>query len=59
MQQGSVEKRKATNGAEQDVFTGWRKVYCWTQRPGATAWWKRNARRRERREYKKSYYTYE
>lgn len=37
------------SSAEQDVIYA-RDVYCWTQRPGATAWWKRNIRRRERRD---------
>lgn len=35
---------------EQDVHTGWRKVYLWTQRTGATAKVKRRTRRRERHE---------
>lgn len=44
---------RAVRGAdEQDVLTGWRKFYCWTQRAGATSKVKRRARRRERREGK-------
>lgn len=35
---------------EQDVHTGWRKLYVWTQRTGATAKVKRRTRRRERRD---------
>lgn len=45
---GQRVKRKTANGDEEDVFTGWRKLYCWTQRPGATSRVKRAARRRER-----------
>ena len=39
----------AKSGDEQDVVTGWRKYYTWTQRPGATSKTKRAIRRRERR----------
>lgn len=46
-------KRKTMPNAEQDVFTGWRRVYCYTQRAGVCAKIKRNARRRERREGKR------
>jgi hypothetical protein len=35
---------------EQDVFTSWRRVYCWTQRAGACKRVKRRANRRGRRE---------
>lgn len=45
-------KRKMKSGDEYDVFTGWRRYYKWTQRPGATSKVKRGARRRERREAK-------
>jgi hypothetical protein len=44
-----MTKRPIRGGAEQTVFTGWRKLYCWTQRAGATSAVKRRARRRERR----------
>lgn len=44
-------KRKCINGTEQDVVHA-RRMYCYTQRAGASAWWKRNMRRRERREGK-------
>lgn len=43
---------KLKNGDEWDVVTPWRHLYCWTQRPGATAGVKRSMRRRERREGK-------
>jgi hypothetical protein len=36
------------HGAEQDVFTHWRRHYTYTQRAGTTAKIKRNYRRRER-----------
>lgn len=39
----------AKSAAEQDVVTAWRKMYCYTQRPGVTSWIKRAIRRRERR----------
>lgn len=43
--------RRASHGfAEDDVFTAWRKVYCWTQRAGACKRVKTRANRRERRE---------
>ncbi len=45
--------RKITNGVEQDVFTGWRRLYCYTKRAGVCSRIKRNARRRERREGKR------
>jgi hypothetical protein len=35
---------------EQDVLTGWRRRYVWTQRAGACAEVKRRYRRRERHE---------
>jgi len=41
-------KEPPKGGGEQDVLTGWRRVYCWTQRAGACAWWKRRNRRRQR-----------
>jgi len=43
-------KRKAINGDEQDVTTGWRRLLTRYQRPGATSKVKRGIRRRERRE---------
>lgn len=45
-------KRRCITGDEYDVHTGWRRVYAWTQRTGATAAVKRRTRRRERREGK-------
>lgn len=44
------DPRRSRSGDEHDVHTTWRRVYCWTQRPGATAATKRRTRRRERRE---------
>ena len=43
-------KREVKTADEQDVFTGWRRMYVWTQRAGATSKVKRRARRRERHE---------
>lgn len=37
------------SGAEQDVTTGWRKLYSYTQRAGVASGIKRQIRRRERR----------
>lgn len=42
--------RRIIGWDEQDVHTPWRKLYCWTQRAGATSKVKRRTRRRERRE---------
>ena len=41
-------RRLMKSADEYDVHTGWRKLYCWTQRSGATANVKRRTRRRER-----------
>lgn len=40
-------KRKCVRSAEQDVVYA-RRIYCWTQRAGATSAWKKIMRRRER-----------
>lgn len=45
-------KRRIITWDEQDVYTAWRKLYCWTQRPGAVKKVKRLTHRRERREGK-------
>lgn len=42
-------KRQAVGGDEQDVFSRWRHVLKWTQRPGAIKRVKQRANRRERR----------
>lgn len=47
-------RRLMKSADEQDVHTSWRKVYCWTQRTGATAKVKRRTRRRERTEAKRA-----
>jgi len=44
--------RRVITYEEQSVYTGWRKVLCWTTRPGATKRIKRRTHRRERREGK-------
>lgn len=46
-------RRPKPTADEQDVHTGWRKLYCWTQRAGATDRVKRRTRRRERRNAKR------
>jgi hypothetical protein len=48
------ERRRITNGDEQDVYTGWRKVYVWTKRAGAVKAVKRRTHKRERQEGKKA-----
>lgn len=40
--------------AEDDVVTGWRRLYCYTQRAGVTSGIKRQIRRRERRTSKET-----
>lgn len=47
-QSGSRRKRTIRTGDEQDVHTGWRKLYCYTQRAGVTRKVKRLTNRRER-----------
>lgn len=44
----SMGRRAIKGHDEQDVHTGWRRLYAWTQRTGATAKTKRRTRRRER-----------
>lgn len=39
---------RAAKYAEDDVFSKWRRRYCYTDRAGVCAKIKRNARRRER-----------
>jgi hypothetical protein len=43
-------KRPTRGGAERDVHGRWRRLYCWTQKAGATRKIKRISNRRERRE---------
>lgn len=42
--------RRIVTGDEQDVHTGWRRLYCYTQRTGVTRRVKTRTNRRERRE---------
>ncbi len=49
----SMGRRRIVTTDEQDVHTGWRRLYVWTQRTGATAKTKRRTRRRERLEAKR------
>ena len=43
-------KRHIKGWDEEDVYTAWRKLYCWTQRAGAVKKVKKRTHRRERRE---------
>lgn len=45
-------RSKLKGGDEWDVVTGWRKVLCYTRRPGVCKDVKRRIRRRERRNWK-------
>lgn len=44
--------RRIVTGEEQDAYTRWRKLLCWTQRAGAVKAVKTRTHRRERREGK-------
>jgi hypothetical protein len=44
----TMPREPARSGAEQDVTTAWRKMYCYTKRAGVTSRIKRQIRRRER-----------
>ncbi len=46
-------KQKLKYGDEWDVFTGWRKLLCYTKRAGVCKRTKRKANRRFRREFRK------
>lgn len=45
-----MSRRRIVTSGEQDVYTGWRRLYCWTQRAGAVKSVKRQTHKRERRE---------
>lgn len=45
-------KRRVFTADEQDVHTAWRRLLCWTRRPGACRKVKTRSNRRERREGK-------
>lgn len=47
-----MHKAPAKSGAEEDVVTAWRKLYCYTQRAGVTSKIKRQIRRRQRHDKK-------
>jgi len=49
MTRHAMGRRPIKGWDEQDVYTGWRKVYCWTKRAGAVKDVKRRTHRRERR----------
>lgn len=42
-------RRAILTAGEQDAFTGWRRVLCYLQKPGAVKWNKTRANRRDRR----------
>ena len=44
--------RAIKSSEEQDVYTRWRRLLCWTQRAGAVKKVKRRTHKRERREAK-------
>ncbi|QOP65099.1 hypothetical protein PQE12_gp39 [Arthrobacter phage Adumb2043] len=50
MSRPSMGRRRMAHWDEQDVYTGWRRVLCYTQRPGVVASIKRRTHKRERRE---------
>lgn len=45
----SMGRRAVVTWGEQDAFTGWRRVLCYLQKPGAMKWNKTRANRRDRR----------
>lgn len=47
-------REKIKGGDEQDVFSGWRRVLCYTKRPGVTKAIKAKFSRRVHREQKVS-----
>ena len=46
--------RPVRGGAEQDVFTRWRRLYCYTQRARVCKKVKTSASRRDRREARRA-----
>ena len=57
----NIEVHLKMDAAEQDVFSEWRDVHTWADRPGATASVKRQYRRRTRqaaREFLRTYDAY-
>jgi hypothetical protein len=50
MTRSSMGRRPIVNGDEQDAYTGWRAVLCYTQRAGVVKAIKRTTHKRERRE---------
>lgn len=47
-----MTRRRILHEEEHDVYTKWRKLLYWTQRPGAVKKVKRRTHKRERREAK-------
>ena len=46
--------RRVVGHEEQDAYTGWRRVLCYTQRAGVVKAIKRRTHKRERREVRAS-----
>lgn len=46
----SMGRRPITGYDEQDVYTGWRRLYCYTRKAGVVAYVKKKTHKRERRE---------
>lgn len=44
-----MKRRVKNSWREQNVLTSWRRIYCYTRRPGVCRWVKNQANRRERR----------
>jgi hypothetical protein len=54
----NTEHRRIHDGDEQDVYTGWRKLYVWTKRAGAVKKIKKRTHKRERQEAKEEIRSY-
>jgi len=50
--EGQAMKRRMGGGDEQNAYTGWRKYYCYLDKPGVVKAIKRRTHKRERREGK-------
>jgi hypothetical protein len=48
-----MTRRPIVTWDEEDAYTGWRRLYCYLQRPGVVKKIKRRTHKRERREWKK------
>jgi hypothetical protein len=57
MTRHSMGRRPVVNGDEQDVYTSWRRVLCYVQKPGVVKAIKRSTHKRERREARRAIHT--